>query len=100
MGCARTDATRNHIDGNTANNFASNLEYVTPRENVRHAMRTGLRHDIGERNPNARISDETVRDIRSAATTGNVKRADLARRFGVGLSQIGRILRNEQRQLA
>jgi len=37
----------NHIDGNKVNNYVENLAWVTPRENLTHAHRTGLKKAHG-----------------------------------------------------
>lgn len=47
----------NHIDGNKHNNFYSNLEWVSKKENCRHAWENSLARPsygmLGKKNPNA-----------------------------------------------
>lgn len=53
----------NHIDGNKRNNNLSNLEWVTPSENIKHAHKIGLKNQKGEANNASKLTNEQVIEI-------------------------------------
>lgn len=58
----------NHIDGNKLNCHYSNLEWVTPSQNVKHSWDTGLRdvsenRAMGETHHLSKLTNEAVYDI-------------------------------------
>lgn len=79
----------NHKNGQKNDNRADNLEYVTPKANVRHAYALGLRH-TGERVHSAKLTNAAVAIIR-AAPKRRVTSASLAERFGVSKCAIDRV---------
>lgn len=76
----------NHIDGVKSNNAVKNLEYTTSSGNKLHALRIGLRTNVGEGHPNTKFSDDAVREIRKLAAEG-VPHKQIAKRFGVACEQ-------------
>lgn len=74
----------NHVNGVKKDNRISNLELVTPSENVMHAYRLGLMTATGEKNGRAKLTSDQVREIRASDETQRV----LASRYCVSSTAI------------
>ena len=89
-------ATVNHKDGNKLNNAAYNLEWMTFGENNTHSHQNGTHDVVGESNGRAKLTVEQVVAIREEYATGKTSYPKLARKYGVGWSQISRIINKQQ----
>lgn len=83
--------TVNHIDGHKSNNSSGNLEYLTHRENIRHAFANGLCDSRrGTRHYCNKLSEDSVRAIIAELKRGTSGYA-LAARYGVSQQTIQKI---------
>jgi hypothetical protein len=90
-----SDLHVNHIDGNKQNNHLDNLEYVTHKENMVHAGKTGLMNTSrGEKAGNAKLKEHQVLAIITLLNTGRAQEA-IAKDFGVTCPTIWAIAHNK-----
>ena len=85
----------NHKDCNKKNCEPSNLEYVTREENERHAMQNGRKANswrpfLGMTSPTRKLEPIDIHYIRLMRKEGATC-AELAKKYKVGRTQIGRI---------
>ncbi len=116
-------AVVNHLDANKQNNCRSNLEYVSFRENVEHALRTVTRRKgptkpkpipkgkptgdshwtaknpekiaRGSRMPHCKLSPELVIAARQRVANGELQRV-IANELGICAAQMSRIIRRKR----
>ncbi len=92
-----TDKQRNevnHKNGNKSDNRVENLEWCTRKENLEHAVKTGLSNQKGENHPRATLMEEEVIEIREAYAKG-AKRGVLAKKYNVSATTIKRVVIGE-----
>lgn len=89
----------NHKNGQKADNRPSNLEVVTPSENVQHAHRNGLvTPQSGERHYNSKLSDREVVAIREAYAGGAVMYRELAAQYGIDPRTVRSVVKGSKRR--
>lgn len=79
----------NHKDANKLNNHISNLEWVTPSENVIHSYKHGLQPDNrGENNGQSKLKPCEVIEIRRLYSL-KISQAKISKMFRVSRSMVG-----------
>lgn len=88
----------NHKNGVKTDNSVGNLEWCTHQENLRHALKTGLRKiPLGQKHGNSTISDEDVKTMRELWKTGKYLQREIGEMFGTTQSVVSNIVKMKSR---
>lgn len=83
----------NHKDGNKLNNSLENLEWVTTKENIHHAIETGLKQH-GEKHGRATMTEEMAIEALQLHKEGKSVAA-IARDFGIGRQAVSKLVNGD-----
>ena len=85
----------NHKDCNRANNNVENLEWCTHSENIKYAAELKHYNTRGSKNPNAKLTEEQVNEIRRLRNTTKLTLQNLVNMFNVSNGMIQKIVYNK-----
>ena len=85
----------NHIDYNKTNNFYKNLEWITQEDNIKH-NKTTLRGNFGERQKDAKLTDEKVVAIKKLLKDGTFSQKQISDLFEVSPTTISNIKKGKK----
>jgi hypothetical protein len=90
----------NHINGIRNDNRVFNLEWCTAKENIQHSFKIGLSSQKGEKNSNATLTDEQVREILANYEFGKtgkkgMTKQQLADKYNTTFSVIKRLVQRK-----
>ena len=87
----------NHLNGNKSDNWVTNLEWCTSKENHKHARELGL-HATGERVKSSKLTEDQVKEIKAICIPSDPEFGvtALARRYKVNRSTISNIIHGRQ----
>lgn len=87
----------NHRDGHKDNNVIENLHWCTGSQNVKHAIRTGLRHGLkGESNPANKYSENDIIEICELLQTGKYSSQEVSDITGAPRGQVEHIRKKDR----
>ena len=82
----------NHKDGKKKHNCASNLEWVTSKENIEHAVKHGLKTGmVGEKHPNHKITADTALKICELLASGEYSYSEISDIVGASYGIVKKI---------
>lgn len=89
--------TINHLNGIKTDNRPENLEIATHSENMKHAFRVGLKSQYGQKNPNCKLTDTQIMEIREVYAKGQTTQMNLAEKYGIAFQTVSKIVRGVSR---
>ncbi len=77
-----------HIDGKRYNDVLDNLRWVTRGENIKHAHELGNKSNLGDKNPNVKLTNKQVIEIKKLLADGRLRQVDIAKLYGITRSNV------------